>query len=82
MAKKELTVAQRQTIVTLRAEGNSERQIEAKTGTLNGVSTLAGYATASSGKAYAFAILLNGGVGDSRAHAFQDRILKILVERG
>jgi transposase len=32
MAKKNLTVEQRQTIVTLRAEGNSERQIEAKTG--------------------------------------------------
>ena len=58
-------------------------QIEAKTGTLNGVSTLAGYATASSGKAYAFAILLNGPrVTENRGHAFQDRILKILVERG
>ena len=32
MAKKELTVEQRQTIVTLRAEGNLEHQIEAKTG--------------------------------------------------
>ncbi len=58
-------------------------QIEAKTGTLNGVSTLAGYANASSGKAYAFAILLNGSrVSESRGHAFQDRLLKILVERG
>ncbi|MFY9550038.1 MAG: D-alanyl-D-alanine carboxypeptidase/D-alanyl-D-alanine-endopeptidase [Thermoanaerobaculia bacterium] len=58
-------------------------QIEAKTGTLNGVSTLAGYATASSGKTYAFAILLNGPrVTESRGHAFQDRLLKALVERG
>ncbi len=61
----------------------SRGQVEAKTGTLNGVSTLAGYARAVSGKTYAFAILLNGpGVSDSRAHAFQDRLVRTLVQRG
>ena len=58
-------------------------QIEAKTGTLNGVSTLAGYAHASSGKTYAFAILLNGPrVSESRGHAYQDRLVRALVQRG
>jgi D-alanyl-D-alanine carboxypeptidase/D-alanyl-D-alanine-endopeptidase (penicillin-binding protein 4) len=58
-------------------------QISAKTGTLNGVSTLAGYAKAASGKTYAFAILLNGPrVTESRGHAFQDRLLRALVQKG
>ncbi len=58
-------------------------QIAAKTGTLNGVSTLAGYAKALSGKTYAFAILLNGPrVTESRGHAFQDRLLRALVQKG
>lgn len=61
----------------------SRGQVEAKTGTLNGVSTLAGYAKAVSGKTYAFAILLNGpGVSESRGHAFQDRLIRTLVQRG
>ena len=55
----------------------------AKTGTLNGVSTLAGYAQAGSGKIYAFAILLNGPrVTESRGHAYQDRLVRILIQRG
>jgi D-alanyl-D-alanine carboxypeptidase/D-alanyl-D-alanine-endopeptidase (penicillin-binding protein 4) len=57
-------------------------QVEAKTGTLNGVSTLAGYAKAASGKTYAFAILLNGGFSDSRAHAYQDRLVRTLIQKG
>jgi D-alanyl-D-alanine carboxypeptidase/D-alanyl-D-alanine-endopeptidase (penicillin-binding protein 4) len=61
----------------------SRGQVEAKTGTLNGVSTLAGYAKAASGKTYAFAILLNGsGVTESRGHAYQDRLVRTLVQRG
>ena len=58
-------------------------RVVAKTGSIKGVSTLAGYVTASSGKTYVFSILLNGGrVWDSNGHAYQDRILRALVRRG
>jgi D-alanyl-D-alanine carboxypeptidase/D-alanyl-D-alanine-endopeptidase (penicillin-binding protein 4) len=58
-------------------------RIVAKTGTIQGVSTLAGYATADSGKTYVFAILLNGrGIWNGGGHAYQDRLLRALVKRG
>jgi D-alanyl-D-alanine carboxypeptidase/D-alanyl-D-alanine-endopeptidase (penicillin-binding protein 4) len=58
-------------------------RVEGKTGSLSGVSTLAGYVTASSGKTYVFAILLNGNrVYDSNGHRYQDRILRALVRNG
>jgi D-alanyl-D-alanine carboxypeptidase/D-alanyl-D-alanine-endopeptidase (penicillin-binding protein 4) len=52
----------------------------AKTGTLDGVSALSGYAKAVSGKAYAFSILLNRSAGDS--HGAQDRIVMALIDHG
>lgn len=52
----------------------------AKTGTLNGVSALSGYAKAVSGKSYAFSILLNKARGD--AHGAQDRIVMALIDNG
>lgn len=52
----------------------------AKTGTLNGVSTLSGYAKAVSGKSYAFSILINKSRGD--AHGAQDRIVMALIDNG
>ncbi len=58
-------------------------RIVAKTGSINGVSTLAGYAKARSGKTYAFAILLNGPrVWDRTGRAYQDRLLRALVRSG
>ena len=58
-------------------------QILAKTGSLERVSTLAGYARGRSGRTYAFAILLNGrGVSDWEGQAFQDRLLRALVVNG
>lgn len=58
-------------------------KILAKTGSINGVSTLAGYATACSGKTYAFAILLNGPrLWDRPGHAYQDRLLTALIKYG
>ena len=54
----------------------------AKTGTLNGVSTLSGYAKARSGKVYAFSILLNGVASNSRAKTAQDNILRAVIDNG
>jgi D-alanyl-D-alanine carboxypeptidase/D-alanyl-D-alanine-endopeptidase (penicillin-binding protein 4) len=52
----------------------------AKTGTLNGVSALSGYAKAVSGKTYAFSIVLEGSRID--AHGAQDRIVMALIDNG
>jgi len=58
-------------------------RVQAKTGSINSVSTLAGYATGASGKTYAFAILLNGGrVNEFSGHAYQDRLVRALVKNG
>lgn len=54
----------------------------AKTGTINGVSTLSGYAKAVSGRVYAFSILFNQVRSNSGAHAAQDRIVAALIDRG
>ena len=52
----------------------------AKTGTLENVSALSGYAKAVSGKTYAFSLLFNRVGGD--AHSAQDRIVMALVDNG
>ena len=58
-------------------------QVIAKTGSLEHVSTLAGYARSASGRTYVFAILLNGrGVTDGGGQAFQDRLLRALIANG
>ena len=57
-------------------------QILAKTGSLERVSTLAGYARATSGRTYVFAILLNGRGVDGAGQAFQDRLLRALIANG
>lgn len=56
-------------------------QVLAKTGSIERVSTLAGYARASSGRNYVFAILLNG-VSGGVGQAFQDRLLRALIVNG
>ena len=54
----------------------------AKTGTLNGVSTLSGFAKGRSGKLYAFSILCNRSKANWRAKDGQDRILRALIDHG
>jgi D-alanyl-D-alanine carboxypeptidase/D-alanyl-D-alanine-endopeptidase (penicillin-binding protein 4) len=53
----------------------------AKTGTLNGVSNLAGYCNSGSGARLAFAFLMNG-VSVSAAHTLQDRMASVLARYG
>lgn len=58
-------------------------QVVAKTGSIERVSTLAGYARGTSGRTYVFAILLNGrGITDGGGQGFQDRLLRALITNG
>jgi D-alanyl-D-alanine carboxypeptidase/D-alanyl-D-alanine-endopeptidase (penicillin-binding protein 4) len=54
----------------------------AKTGTIEGVSALSGYARALSGRVYAFSILLNHTHGLEPAHQAQDHIVMALIDHG
>ena len=48
--------------------------VQAKTGTVTGVSTLSGYCTASNGHRLAFSIMNNGLRNSAQGRAFQDRV--------
>lgn len=68
--------------LTRRMRGTAAQgRCRAKTGTINGVSALAGYCTAASGRELAFTILQNGSSPWS-ARAFQDRFVAQLAARG
>jgi D-alanyl-D-alanine carboxypeptidase/D-alanyl-D-alanine-endopeptidase (penicillin-binding protein 4) len=55
-------------------------RVLAKTGTLDGVSSLSGYATTQRGTRYAFSILMNGStLSDWQAHEAQDAIAGLLA---
>ena len=56
------------------------RKIRAKTGTLTGISSLAGYATASNGHQLAFAIINQGIVKAKDGKTFQDAVCRLLCE--
>ena len=49
-------------------------RVQAKTGTVKGVSTLSGYADAADGHRYAFSILVNGTLSSKPARDLQDRL--------
>lgn len=65
---------------TLRDRPSGSGRVLAKTGTLDGVSSLSGYATTQSGARFAFSILMNGHLLSAwQAHAAQDRIAALLA---
>jgi D-alanyl-D-alanine carboxypeptidase/D-alanyl-D-alanine-endopeptidase (penicillin-binding protein 4) len=65
---------------TLRDRPSGSGRVLAKTGTLDGVSSLSGYATTQSGARFAFAILMNGHkLSDSEAHEAQDKIAALVA---
>lgn len=61
-------------------KGNTRYNVHAKTGTLNGVSSLSGYVTASNGHTLAFSIIINGVLKNATGHSFQDRVCEILAK--
>ena len=56
----------------------AHRNVRAKTGTLTGISSLAGYATAANGNQLAFAIINQGVVKAKDGKAFQDKVCALL----
>ena len=56
----------------------AHRNVRAKTGTLTGISSLAGYATAANGHQLAFAIINQGIVKAKDGKAFQDKVCALL----
>ena len=65
---------------TLRDRPAGAGRVLAKTGTLDGVSSLSGYATTQSGTRFAFSILMNGRyLSDWTAHEAQDKIAALLA---
>ena len=58
----------------------AEGKVFAKTGTVEGVSTLAGYALTSAGNLLAFVVMNQGIRHTSTGRNFQDRVCKTLVK--
>lgn len=59
--------------------GNAQGNVRAKTGTVEGVSTLAGYCTAANGHTLCFAIMNQGILHTATGRNFQDRVCRALV---
>lgn len=60
--------------------GAAYKNVYAKTGSVSGVSTLAGYVMASNGHVLAFCIMNNGLMKSATGRALQDRICQTLAE--
>lgn len=58
----------------------AQGRVRAKTGTVTGVSSLAGYVESKKGKTIAFVIISNGVVPIRRGHQFQDEVCSLLAE--
>ena len=76
-----LPIAGRDGTLNKRMKGTlAENNVQAKTGTVAGVSSLAGYLTAANGHRLCFSIMNQGVLKTSDARDFQDKICKILCE--
>ena len=60
--------------------GKAHKNVHAKTGTVNGVSTLSGYVRASNGNMLAFSIMNNGVPSSSVGRNYQDRVCQELAK--
>jgi serine-type D-Ala-D-Ala carboxypeptidase/endopeptidase (penicillin-binding protein 4) len=60
-------------------EDNLKDRVAAKTGTLTGVSTLAGYVNTESGESLIFSIMLNNLLDDREGRKVEDQIVRILA---
>ena len=61
-------------------EGNAYGNVVAKTGTVTGISSLAGYLTTADGRRMCFAIINQGVMRSADGRAFQDRVCQALCE--
>ena len=61
-------------------EGNAYGNVVAKTGTVTGISSLAGYLTTADGRRMCFAIINQGVMRSADGRAFQDRVCNALCE--
>ena len=61
-------------------DGNTYGNVVAKTGTVTGISSLAGYLTAADGRQLCFAIINQGVMRSKDGRDFQDRVCKALCE--
>ncbi len=77
-----LSVSSRNGTLRRRDFGGEERTVRGKTGTLDGVSSLAGYVTARSGRRYTFAIIENEIPSKDRALNFENRFVETMYEAG
>ena len=63
-------------------EGIAYNKIHAKTGSVTGVSSLAGYATAANGHLLAFVIINQNVLQSSKARTWQDKFCEVLCGYG
>jgi D-alanyl-D-alanine carboxypeptidase/D-alanyl-D-alanine-endopeptidase (penicillin-binding protein 4) len=61
-------------------ESQAERWVRAKTGSLNGVVSLAGYAGLKDGRVITFTFIYNGSTDETKIRAFFDQLLIYLVK--
>ena len=77
-----LSVAGRSGTLKDRTLGENQVSVRAKTGTLTGVVSLAGYLTSESNRVFAFALLQNGVKSKANAHALERKLMALLSSHG